>query len=275
MSLMIAPQSVGAAATQLAGLRDAIDQAATAAGVPTTGIATAAGDEVSAAVANLFSAHGQTFQELSAQASAFHAEFVNLLSGGAAQYTAAEAESASPLDTLLEIINTPTQLILGRNLIGDGANGYTDGAGYGTNGEAGGLLWGNGGRGGDGTAIHASGGAGGAGGLIGNGGAGGTGGPAGTVGMRTYAGGSGGSGGAGGWLIGNGGIGGTGGYGGSGAGGIGGFGGNAVLIGAGGDGGTGGAGAPPGAGGFGGTGGGIPGLLHGIFGPDGAQGNSG
>src|ERR1043165_7740426 len=47
-----------------------------------------------------------------------------------------------------DLINAPTQLLLGRPLIGNGANGA---AGTGQAGGAGGILWGNGGTGGSGA----------------------------------------------------------------------------------------------------------------------------
>ncbi len=91
-------------------------------------------------------------------------------------YAVAEAASATPLQqieqALLGVINTPTEALVGRKLIGDGAHGAP---GTGQAGGAGGILWGNGGNGGSGAPGQA-GGAGGAAGLIGNGGAGGTGG---------------------------------------------------------------------------------------------------
>jgi hypothetical protein len=73
MSFVIAtPDMVRVAATDLAGIGSTISAAnATAAG-HTTGLLAAAEDEVSAAVATLFSAHGQGFQALSFQAAAFH-----------------------------------------------------------------------------------------------------------------------------------------------------------------------------------------------------------
>src|ERR1700676_2929906 len=89
----------------------------------TTGVLAAAEDEVSAAIAALFSAHGQGFQALSAQAAAFHDSFVQALGAGAGAYTAAEAANASPLQALLDGINTPVQALTGRPLIANGANG--------------------------------------------------------------------------------------------------------------------------------------------------------
>ena len=64
---------------------------------PSEGEVAAAGDEVSAGIASLFSSHAQDFQALSTQAVAFHAHFVQLVSGGAAQYASAEAASRASL----------------------------------------------------------------------------------------------------------------------------------------------------------------------------------
>ncbi|MCQ4365744.1 PE family protein, partial [Mycobacterium gordonae] len=102
----------------------------------------------------------------------------------------------SPVGQLLDpIINAPTNLLLGRALIGNGAAGTAASP----DGGAGGLLFGDGGAGytPSGGAGPVGGGSGGAAGLIGNGGSGGGG----------FAGGGGGTGGAGGWLMGNGGAG--------------------------------------------------------------------
>lgn len=46
---------------------------------PNTGVVAAAADEVSAALAALFSSHGEMYQTLSSQAAAFHAQFIQAL----------------------------------------------------------------------------------------------------------------------------------------------------------------------------------------------------
>jgi PE-PPE domain/PE family len=98
MSYVLAvPEMMTAAATDVASIGSTINVANAAAAAPTTGILLAAGDEVSAAIAELFSAHGRAYQALSAQATAFHAQFVRLLSAGASEYAAAEAANASAL----------------------------------------------------------------------------------------------------------------------------------------------------------------------------------
>ncbi|SOJ56713.1 putative PE-PGRS family protein PE_PGRS24 [Mycobacterium simulans] len=189
-----APEALVAAASDLASVGSALTEANAAALAPTTGLLAAGADEVSAAIASLFGSHGQAYQTVSAQMSAFHQQFVQALTTGGGRYATAEAANAE--QQMLNAINSPTQALLGRPLIGDGVNG-----GPGQDGGPGGWLYGNGGNGGASTTPGVAGGNGGAAGLIGNGGFGGAGGP----------GAAGGNGGAGGWLYGNGGAGGAGG----------------------------------------------------------------
>lgn len=242
MSFVIAvPDAVGDAAASLARLRSTIAAAQAAAAAPTTGLLSAGADEVSAAIAALFSEHGSAYQTFGVQAGTFHTQLVQILDAGAGMYASAEATNTGLLHTLeqdvLAVVNAPTDALLGRPLIGDGAQGTTSADGIGTAGGPGGILYGNGGHGGDSTAVGEAGGNGGAAGLIGTGGTGGVGG----------WGAPGGIGGTGGLLWGNGGIGGVGGPTASG-----GTGGNALLFG---DGGTGGLGGEIAAGGVGGSGG--------------------
>ncbi|WP_459797473.1 PE family protein, partial [Mycobacterium riyadhense] len=170
MSFVVtSPAAVAAVATDLANIGSTISAANLVAAAPTTGVLAAGADQVSAAVAALFDAHAHSYQLLSAQASAFHDQLVQTLNAGAGSY--ASAESANAQQALLNAVNAPTQTLLGRPLIGDGANATTPGG----NGGAGGILFGNGGNGAAGAAGQA-GGSGGPAGLIGNGGAGATGG---------------------------------------------------------------------------------------------------
>lgn len=122
MSFVIAvPEFLSAAATDLANLGSTISAANAAASIPTTGVLAAGADDVSAAIAALFGAHAQAYQTISAQAATFHAQFVQTLSAGAGAY--ANAEAANVQQSLLNAINAPTQALLGRPLIGDGAAG--------------------------------------------------------------------------------------------------------------------------------------------------------
>lgn len=302
MSFVIAaPETVTDAANSLARLAETIGTANATAAAPTAGVLVAGADEVSVAIAAVFTQHASTYQVLSAQGAAFHAEFVRILNAGAGTYAAAEGANATPLQTIeqnveqqaagmitsapvqtfgqdtLDVINAPTNILLGRPLIGNGSNGTTTSQGIGTAGGDGGILWGYGGNGGDSTAYGVPGGVGGAAGLLGTGGTGGTGGwgaPGGIGGSGGLLWGNGGNGGTGGptapggaagnaLFFGNGGVGGSGGE--VAAGGVGGRGG--WLLG---NGGTGGDGGVLGAGGEGGN----HGLLWGQTGPAGNAGGA-
>lgn len=261
MSLLtVSPDWLTAAAADLENIGTSLHSASAAAALPTTGVAAAAADEVSAAVAALFADFGDEFQAINSQVSAYHAQFLQTLGAAAGSYASAEATAATVLDPFVNAINAPTQLLLGRPLIGDGANGTAASP----NGGAGGILWGNGGAGYSQTTGGLAGGNGGSAGLIGNGGAGGNG------GLNA----AGGAGGNGGWLYGNGGAGGTGGASPTVAfGGAGGAGGRAYLLGSGANGGAGGFNSPSDPShairGMGGTGG-VGGMVWGGAGVSGA-----
>src|SRR5271163_2968762 len=110
MSFVIAtPEILATAATGLAGIGSTVSAANAAAAAPTTVVLAAGADEVSTSIAALFGTHGQAYQALSAQAAAFHNEFVQALNSGTAAYAAAEAANASPLEMLqqgvLDVIN--------------------------------------------------------------------------------------------------------------------------------------------------------------------------
>ncbi|MCV7091141.1 PE family protein, partial [Mycobacterium interjectum] len=171
--LAVAPEFLSSTAMDLSKIGSAVTAAHTAAAAPTAGVVAAAEDEVSAAVASLFSSHGRQFQALSTQAAAFHAQFVQALSGAGGGYAAAEAANVSPLHTLEQAASgiqsfSPWRSLTGRPLFGDGTNGAP---GTGQAGGPGGWLFGNGGNGGSGAAGQ-DGGAGGSAFLFGRGGAG-------------------------------------------------------------------------------------------------------
>ncbi|WP_373188615.1 PecA family PE domain-processing aspartic protease [Mycobacterium marinum] len=138
-SMAVFPEAVSAAAADVANIGQALSAANAAATVPTTNLLAAGTDEISTAVASLFSGHGQAYQRLANQLMAFHEQFAQALTAGASAYTGAEATNASPLQTVeqnaLGLINAPTQTLLGRPLIGDGAAGTATNP----NGGAGGL----------------------------------------------------------------------------------------------------------------------------------------
>ncbi len=150
MSLVIVtPETVAAAALDVARIGSSIGVANSAAAGSTTSVLAAGADEVSAAIATLFGSHAREYQAISTQVAAFHDRFAQTLSAAVGSYVSAEATNAAPLATLehnvLNALNAPTQALLGRPLIGDGAAGAP---GTGQAGGAGGILWGNGGAGG-------------------------------------------------------------------------------------------------------------------------------
>ncbi|WP_142400946.1 PE family protein, partial [Mycobacterium marinum] len=172
----VAPSLLDAAARDLAGLGAGLREANLAAAGATMGVLPAAGDEVSAAIAELFGGFGREYQAVGARMALLHDDFVRALTAGGSAYGQAEALNMWPLQELeqqaLGVVNAPSMALFGRPLIGNGVDGV---AGTGQAGGAGGILWGNGGNGGSGAA-GANGGAGGSAGLIGTGGVGGAGG---------------------------------------------------------------------------------------------------
>ncbi|WP_341552401.1 PecA family PE domain-processing aspartic protease [Mycobacterium ulcerans] len=175
--LSVAPPWLVSAAQDLQSIGSTLAAANGAAAGPTTVLATAAADEVSTAIAALFAGHAREYHSLSGHFGAFNQQFVQALNSASGAYASAEAQSASLLQTVgrdvLGAINAPTEFLLGRPLIGNGA----DGTAANPNGGAGGLLIGNGGSGGA-RGPNAAGGPGGLGGwLYGNNGPAGTGSP--------------------------------------------------------------------------------------------------
>ncbi len=132
--VLISPEVVSAAAGDLANVGSTISAANKAAAAATTQVLAAGADEVSARIAALFGMYGLEYQAISAQVAAYHQQFVQTLRTGAASYMLAEATNVE--QNLLNLINAPTQTLLGRPLIGDGANATTPGGAGGD----GGLL---------------------------------------------------------------------------------------------------------------------------------------
>lgn len=93
--LIATTKLIEAAAEDLAGIRAAVDEATTTSSPSTTGIAAAAQDEVSTAIASLFGNFGREFQALSAQAQAFHQQFIEFMNAGANAYVTAESANAA------------------------------------------------------------------------------------------------------------------------------------------------------------------------------------
>lgn len=167
-----APEMLATAAQNVANIGTSLSAANATAAASTTSVLAAGADEVSQAIARLFSDYATHYQSLNAQAAAFHHSFVQTLNAAGGAYSSAEAANASAQaleQNLLAVINAPAQALFGRPLIGNGANGTAASP----NGGDGGILYGNGGNGFSQTTAGVAGGAGGSAGLIGNGGNGG------------------------------------------------------------------------------------------------------
>ena len=95
--VIAAPDTFAAAAADVTRIGSSISAAHVAAAAPTTALVAAAGDEVSVAISSLFSGYAKDFQAVSAQASSFHARFVQALTGAGGAYAAAEATNVLPL----------------------------------------------------------------------------------------------------------------------------------------------------------------------------------
>jgi hypothetical protein len=94
-AVIAAPELIEAAATDVAAIGSTVEAAHAAAALPTLAVTPAAADEVSAAIAQLFSQHAQDYQAVAAEAAAFHGQFVQNLTSSAAAYASIEDFSAS------------------------------------------------------------------------------------------------------------------------------------------------------------------------------------
>lgn len=108
MSFAIAaPELIATAAQQLAGIGAAITSAGAAAAGATTELLPAAADEVSELIAAVFGGHANGYRQNSAQAAAFHDNFVRAVDAGAASYAGAEAAAAGLLGQALDQVIVP------------------------------------------------------------------------------------------------------------------------------------------------------------------------
>ncbi|KZS58985.1 PE family protein [Mycobacterium ostraviense] len=124
--VLTAPEMVATAATDVSGIRSAISTANAAAAAPISGVLAAAGDEVSTAIAKLFSAYGLEYQAVVEQAAALHADFNAALAAAASAYAEAEAASAALVSrgsTELGALNAPIRALLGSTPAGTGSSG--------------------------------------------------------------------------------------------------------------------------------------------------------
>jgi hypothetical protein len=127
-------QEIATAATQLEGIGNSFSAESSAAAPPTTAVAPAAADEVSALQAGVFSTYGQLYQTVSAQAQAVHQQFVNLLQSSSGSYGTTEAANqvaaaSTPLSTAATSAQSGNPIVNGLNSLttflgGTTGNGY-------------------------------------------------------------------------------------------------------------------------------------------------------
>src|SRR5882757_161850 len=115
--VLAAPDALAAAATDVNGIASALSEANAAAAGRTSGLLAAAEDEVSQAIAQLFGAYGQEYQQVLKQAAAFHNEFTQALAAASSAYSQAEAANVTLLNAGVSnaaaAINAPMQSLLG------------------------------------------------------------------------------------------------------------------------------------------------------------------
>lgn len=89
------PEALLYAAGKLDTLGSALAAESAAAAAPTTAIAPAAADEISALQAALFTAYGELYQSVNVQAASVHQQFVRTLNTSAGSYQATEAANTA------------------------------------------------------------------------------------------------------------------------------------------------------------------------------------
>ena len=89
------PEVLSGAAASLSGIGDSMVARNAAAAAPTTSLAPAASDLVSAMTAAQFGKQGVAYQQLAAQAAAVHEQLVSALRSGAGAYALAEAANVA------------------------------------------------------------------------------------------------------------------------------------------------------------------------------------
>ncbi|SGE24655.1 PE-PGRS family protein [Mycobacterium tuberculosis] len=105
MSFVVtAPPVLASAASDLGGIASMISEANAMAAVRTTALAPAAADEVSAAIAALFSSYARDYQTLSVQVTAFHVQFAQTLTNAGQLYAVVDVGNGVLLKTEQQVL---------------------------------------------------------------------------------------------------------------------------------------------------------------------------
>ncbi|OBK24800.1 hypothetical protein A5634_02390 [Mycobacterium asiaticum] len=91
------PELLEAASANLAEIGSTLSATNAFVAAPTVSVPAPGTDSVSAAISALFGWHGHAYQQLSAQAGAFHDQFVQLLRAGARSYATVDAANEAAL----------------------------------------------------------------------------------------------------------------------------------------------------------------------------------
>ncbi|AYE96753.1 hypothetical protein C0J29_20110 [Mycobacterium paragordonae] len=102
-AVIMTPDLVEAAATNLATIGSTLNVAHRVVAAPTRSVLPAAADEVSVAIAHLMSDYAEDYQKLAGDAAAFHEQFVQHVTASAVAYANAEAASTALLQPLTAI----------------------------------------------------------------------------------------------------------------------------------------------------------------------------
>ncbi len=117
------PEALLAAAAQLSGLGTSFEAQSSAVAAPTTALAPAAADEISALQSQLFSTYGTLYQQISAQATAIQQQIASTLGLNGGSYSNAEATNASAAtDPFSGIVTTLQNLFGGTGTLGASGN---------------------------------------------------------------------------------------------------------------------------------------------------------
>ncbi len=117
MSFVITvPEIMTAAAGNLTEIGSTLGEATATGAGATTSITSAAADDLSIELSNLFGTYGRHFHALRAQAAAFHHELVSLMNGRATAYL--DTELASARQGLVNAVNAPA--LTGASIAGAG-----------------------------------------------------------------------------------------------------------------------------------------------------------
>jgi len=95
--VVVATDVLETAAADFSQIGSAVSAGNLAAALPTTELAAAGADEVSAAIAALFGAHAQGYQAAAARAATYYEQFVRTLSAASSSYAATEASIATSM----------------------------------------------------------------------------------------------------------------------------------------------------------------------------------